>query len=114
MESRPRMIRPRILRQIRNNLLQIIIEYVGLQLSLTIVLKTNSNFKGFVEHIFHSHLANLFEFKGLLFDNVSMNLKESLALFNSYYKNQDKNWLFTADLMSQLLFTKIPNGMSIK
>ncbi len=45
MEARPLVISDRIVRQIENNSLQIIAEFVGLEVSLRTIVKMNSNFK---------------------------------------------------------------------
>ena len=56
-------IRGRIVRQINNNLLQIILEYVGFELSVKTIFKINSNFKNFVELIYQNQMDHLSEFK---------------------------------------------------
>jgi hypothetical protein len=107
MESRHGVIKQRIVRPFNNNLLQVILEFIGLQLSLKTIFKTNSNFKGFVKHIYNKHLDHISEFKKLLFENKSRNVKKALGLFNSFFKNRDENWHYVGKLMSNLFFTNI-------
>ena len=110
----PGEIRGRIVRLINNNLLKIIIEYVGFELSFKTIFKINSNFKNFVELIYQNQNDHLSEFKKVLIEDKNGNVKEALVLFNSFYKNQDQNWEFTCKLMSNFLFVKISNSKSNK
>jgi hypothetical protein len=72
MESRPGMIRQRIVRQISNNLLEIITEYIGLEMSMRTLVKINSNFKKLEEHMFQNYVNDLFDFKKLLFETIEL------------------------------------------
>jgi hypothetical protein len=110
MDGISRMTEKRIVRQLNNNLLKFITEYVGLELCLITIVKINSYFKAFVKHIYHFQLNHLSEYKKILFKLDRKNVKETLSLFNSFYKNEDQNWHFTTKFMSHLLFKIISNG----
>ncbi len=77
----PGEIRGRRVRQINNNLLQIILEYVGFELSFKTIFKINSNFKIFVELIYQNHNDHLSKYKKVLFEDKNVNVKEALVLF---------------------------------
>jgi hypothetical protein len=110
----PGEIRQRIIRQINNNLLQTILEYVGFEQFFKTIFKINSNFKNFAQHIYQNQNDHLSKFKKVLFEDNNRNVKETLVLFDSFYKNKDQNWEFATKLMSNFLFNQISDSKSLK
>ena len=63
MECRPDIVKRRILRQLNDNLLKIILEYVGFEESLKTIVKINSNLKEMIVNLYKNQLDHLSEYK---------------------------------------------------
>jgi hypothetical protein len=69
-------------RQINNNPLQIIAEFVGLEVSLRTIVKINSNLKNVVKQLYIKQIENLFGYKKILIKYDDSHVKEILFFIN--------------------------------
>ncbi len=70
------------MRQINNNPLQIIAEFVGLEVSLRTIVKINSNLKNVVKQLYIKQIENLFGYKKILIKYDDSHVKEILFFIN--------------------------------
>jgi hypothetical protein len=89
--------------QINKNLIDVILEFVGMEESLNTKGKINSKFKALVQNLFKNQINLVFEYKKLLLKYDGFNYEELIDDFYSFYRNQDENWHCTKKFMSNLL-----------